>query len=118
MYYIVTATLLHIHTLLRPMYVYAVNDTGYAGIQPVAKLLRDNLEDLFNVCYSVHQQTTALLAVSMLHHSIYNVCTCTCIHLYVHMWTVYIHMYVTTTASVSHTRKEGREKERIIITST
>jgi hypothetical protein len=32
----------------RPMYCYFNNDTGfYAGIQPVAKLLRDNLEELF-----------------------------------------------------------------------
>ena len=35
----------------RPMYVYSYNDTGhYAGVQPVAKLMRENLEKLFNVC--------------------------------------------------------------------
>ena len=36
--------------LHRPMYCYSNNDTGfYAGVQPVAKLLRDNIEDLFMV---------------------------------------------------------------------
>ena len=70
MYYIVTATLLHIHTLLRPMYVYAVNDTGYAGIQPVAKLLRDNLEDLFNVMLRTVCTNKPLLYYHL--HTMYN----------------------------------------------
>ena len=34
----------------RPMYAYTENDTNrYAGVQPVAKLLRDNLEELLQV---------------------------------------------------------------------